>query len=43
MIRNPARKYSLWWYYALSVAIILATLLAVTWYVTDRFRDFFVD
>jgi two-component system phosphate regulon sensor histidine kinase PhoR len=43
MIRNPARKYSLWWYYALSVAIVLATLLAVTWYVTDRFRDFFVD
>jgi signal transduction histidine kinase len=43
MIRNTARKYSLWWYYALSVAILLATLIAVTWYVTDRFREFILD
>jgi len=38
-----ARKYSLWWYYGLSVAIVLAVLLSVTWYVADRFSDFFVD
>ena len=42
-MRGHARKYSLWWYYALSVAIVLAALLVVTWYVADRFRDFFVD
>jgi signal transduction histidine kinase len=40
---NTVRKYSLWWYYTLSVAIVLATLLSVTWYVADRFRDFFVE
>ena len=43
MMRGRVRKYSLWWYYALSVAIILVTLLAVTWYIADRYRDFFVD
>ncbi len=42
-MRDPGRKYSLWWYYALSVAIVLIALLIVTWYVADRFRDFFVD
>jgi len=42
-MRDLVRKYSLWWYYALSVAIVLAALLTVTWYVADRFRDFFVD
>ena len=42
-MRNPERKFSLWWYYALSVAIVLAALLLVTWYVADRFSDFFID
>lgn len=42
-MRDRVRKYSLWWYYTLSVVIVLAALLAVTWYVADRFRDFFVD
>ena len=42
-MRDPGRKYSLWWYYALSVAIVLTALLSVTWYVADRFRDFFVE
>jgi signal transduction histidine kinase len=36
-------KHSLWLYYGLSVAIAVAALLAVTWYVADRFRDFFID
>jgi signal transduction histidine kinase len=30
-------------YYGLSIAIVLAALLSVTWYVADRFRTFFVD
>ena len=34
-MRGRVRKYSLWWYYALSVVIILVTLLAVTWYVEN--------
>jgi len=38
-----ARKYSLWLYYGLSLAIVLSALLSVTWYVADRFRTFFVD
>ena len=42
-MRKSVRKYSLWLYYVLSVAILLAAFLAVTWYVADRFRDFFVD
>jgi two-component system phosphate regulon sensor histidine kinase PhoR len=42
-MQAAVRKYSMWWYYALSVAITLAVLLSVTWYVADRFRDFFVD
>ena len=42
-MRNSVRKYSLWLYYVLSVAILLAAFLAVTWYVADRFRTFFVD
>lgn len=42
-MRDGVRKYSLWWYYALSVAIVLIALLTVTWYMADRFRDFFVD
>jgi signal transduction histidine kinase len=37
------RKHSLWLYYGLSVAIAVVALLAVTWYVADRFRDFFID
>jgi signal transduction histidine kinase len=37
------RKHSLWLYYGLSVAIAVSALLAVTWYVSDRFRDFFID
>jgi len=37
------RKHSLWLYYGLSVAIAVAALLSVTWYVADRFRDFFID
>jgi len=37
------RKYSLWLYYGLSIAIVLAALLSVTWYIADRFRTFFVD
>lgn len=42
-MRQTVQKYSLWWYYALSVAIVLAVLSSVTWYVADRFRDFFVE
>lgn len=42
-MRDRIHKYSLWWYYTLSVVIVLAALLAVNWYVADRFRDFFVD
>jgi len=42
-MRHTGRKYSIWWYYALSVAIVLAVLSSVTWYVADRFRDFFVE
>ena len=42
MIR-AARAYSLWWYYLLSVAILLIALLSVTLFVADRFRDFVVD
>jgi signal transduction histidine kinase len=37
------RKYSIWSYYGISVAIVLVALLLVTWYVGDRFRDFFID
>ena len=37
------RKHSLWLYYGLSVAITVVALLTITWYVTDRFRDFFID
>jgi two-component system phosphate regulon sensor histidine kinase PhoR len=43
MKQAGARKYSLWLYYGLSIAIVLASLLSVTWYVADRFRTFFVD
>lgn len=37
------RKHSLWLYYGLSVAITVVSLLTITWYVADRFRDFFID
>ena len=37
------RKYSIWSYYGISVAIVLVALLLVTWYVGERFRDFFID
>jgi signal transduction histidine kinase len=37
------RKHSLWLYYGLSLAITVVALLTVTWYVADRFRDFFID
>ena len=37
------RKHSLWLYYGLSVAITVVALLTITWYVADRFRDFFID
>lgn len=40
--RQP-KKRSLWLYYGISVAIVLTALLAVTWNVADRFRDFFID
>jgi signal transduction histidine kinase len=43
MKQTRVRKYSLWLYYGLSIAIVLAALLSVTWYVADRFRTFFVD
>jgi len=43
MMRNVVHKYSIWWSYGLSVAIVLAALLLVTWYVADRFSDFFID
>jgi signal transduction histidine kinase len=43
MNQTGTRKYSLWLYYGLSIAIVLAALLSVTWYVADRFRTFFVD
>ena len=37
------RKHSIWLYYGVSVAIILVTLLLVTLYVGDRFREFFIE
>ena len=37
------RKHSIWLYYGVSVAIILVTLLLVTLYAADRFREFFID
>jgi signal transduction histidine kinase len=40
--RQP-KKRSLWLYYGISVVIVLTALLAVTWNVADRFRDFFID
>jgi signal transduction histidine kinase len=40
--RTP-RKHSLWLYYGLSVTITVVALLTITWYVADRFRDFFID
>jgi signal transduction histidine kinase len=40
---QATRKYSLWLYYMLSVAILLVALLSVTLFVADRFRTFFVD
>jgi signal transduction histidine kinase len=40
---KSARKHSLWLYYGLSVAITVVALLTITWYVADRFRDFFID
>jgi len=40
--RTP-HKHSLWLYYGLSVAITVVALLTITWYVADRFRDFFID
>ena len=43
MKQSGTRKYSLWLYYGFSIAIVLASLLSVTWYVADRFRTFFVD
>jgi len=43
MRKGSRRKYSLWLYYVLSVAILLTALLSVTWYVADRFRTFFVE
>lgn len=36
------RKYSLWLYFGLSVSIVLAALLGVVWYASDRFQDFFI-
>ena len=42
-MRRTVRKQSLWLYYVLSVTILLAALLGVTWYEADRFRTFFVD
>jgi signal transduction histidine kinase len=40
---SAPRKHSLWLYYGLSVAITVVALLTITWYVADRFRDFFID
>jgi len=37
------RRYSIWLYYSLSVAILLVALLLVTLYVADRFREFFSE
>ena len=37
------RKHSLWLYYGLSLAITVVALLTITWYVADRFRDFFIN
>ena len=36
------KKQSLWLHYGLSAGIVLITLLAVAWYATDRFHDFFI-
>lgn len=36
------RKYSLWLYFGLSVAIVLAALLSVVWYASAQFHDFFI-
>jgi len=40
---GTSRKHSLWLYYGLSVTITVVALLTITWYVADRFRDFFID
>jgi len=40
---RTSRKHSLWLYYGLSVAITVVALLTITWYVADRFSDFFID
>ena len=40
---STSRKHSLWLYYGLSVTITVVALLTITWYVADRFRDFFID
>ena len=32
----------MWLHYGLSAIIVLATLLAATWYATDRFHNFFI-
>ena len=39
---NRNRKRSIWLYYGISAAIVLAGLLLVTWYSADRFREFFI-
>ena len=36
------RQHSLWFHYSLSAGIVLAALLTVAWYATDRFHGFFV-
>jgi signal transduction histidine kinase len=41
--RSAPRRHSLWLYYGLSLAITVVALLTITWYVADRFRDFFID
>ncbi|MGB5438765.1 MAG: ATP-binding protein [Gammaproteobacteria bacterium] len=43
ILKRRSKKRSIWLYYAISVGIVLAALLLVTWYVADRFRDFFID
>ncbi|MDB4522186.1 ATP-binding protein [Gammaproteobacteria bacterium] len=36
------RKRSIWFYYVISAAIVLVSLLMVAWYSADRFREFFI-
>ncbi|MDH3690380.1 MAG: ATP-binding protein [Gammaproteobacteria bacterium] len=39
----PGKKPSIWIYYIASVVVVLISLAALTWYSTERYRDFFIQ